>query len=161
MTVEVGRFLNFPGGSESQFAVLVDNRPGDHKGVILQHPLFDTLMQGSPKKKLPSRFQYYRVNDDDLPCTSYREEHYHDPLAVDADGGYYDQQWLAEMEPVRVRGQDTGWIVIVQESYDSAIGTTLNRLTHGLIRSGAIALGLIALVMAGLWGMVKRLSMSR
>ena len=59
------------------------------------------------------------------------------------------------MEPVRVRDQDTGWIVIVQEAYDSAIGATLDNLTHGLVRSGLIALGLIALVMAGLWGMAK------
>lgn len=161
MTVEVGRFLNFPGGSESQFAVLVDNRPGKHKGVILQHPLFEKLLLSNPNKKLPSRFQYYRVNDDDLPNTPYREEHYHDPLAVDEEGDYYAQQWLAEMEPVQVRDQDTGWIVIVQESYNSAIGTTLSRLTHGLIRSGAIALGLITLLMAGLWGMVKKLSTSQ
>jgi hypothetical protein len=65
------------------------------------------------------------------------------------------------MEPVKVRDKDTGWIVIVQEAYDSAIGATLDKLTHGLIRSGLIALGLIALVMAALWGMAKRLSMNQ
>ncbi len=65
------------------------------------------------------------------------------------------------MEPVRVRGRDTGWIVIVQEAYDTAIGDTLGRLKQGLVTSGLIALGLIALVMAGMWGMAKRLSASR
>ncbi len=49
------------------------------------------------------------------------------------------------MQPICVRGKNTGWIVIVQEAYDTAIGATLEKLTHGLIRSGAIALGLIAL----------------
>ena len=32
------------------------------------------------------------------------------------------------MEPVVVRGKDTGWIVIVQEAYDTAIGATLRRI---------------------------------
>ena len=99
---------------------------------------------------------------DDLPDTPrWREEHYSDPLAVDPEGGQYNRLWLAEMEPVRVRGRDTGWIVIVQEAYDTAIGDTLAKLKHGLVTSGLIALGVIALVMAGLWGMAKRLSTSR
>ena len=68
MTVEVGRFVEFPGG-ENQFAVLVDNREGKHKGVVLQHPLFDKLMLASQDEKLPDRFKNYRVNADDLPDT--------------------------------------------------------------------------------------------
>ena len=31
------------------------------------------------------------------------------------------------MEPVRVRDKDTGWIVIVQEAYDTAIGDDAGR----------------------------------
>jgi hypothetical protein len=62
------------------------------------------------------------------------------------------------MEPVKVRGQDTGWVVIVQEAYQTAIGGTLDRLKQNLLRSGLIALGVVALVMAGLWGMAKRMS---
>jgi hypothetical protein len=158
MTVEVNRLLNFPGGSESQFAVLVDNRLGDHQGVILQHPLFDKMQAASQDQKLPGRFQLYQVGANDLPNRPDREEDYHDPLAIDDEGGYYNQQWLAEMQSIQVRKQDTGWIVIVQESYESAIGTTLKRLTRDLIRSGAIALCLIAFVMAAMWGMAKRMS---
>jgi eukaryotic-like serine/threonine-protein kinase len=157
MTIKVGDFVQFDQG-ENQFAVLVDNRPGDHSGVVLQHPLFDKLF--ATQKILPDHFKNYRVSADDLPVSDRpdRQEHYADPLAVDAQGGYYSQRWLARMEPVVVRGKDTGWIVIVQEAYDTAIGATLRQLGSGLIRSGLIALGLIALVMAGLWGMVKRLS---
>ncbi|MBU4273698.1 MAG: protein kinase [Planctomycetes bacterium] len=155
MTAEVGRFVDFPGGDD-QFAVLVDNREGGHKGVVLQHPLFDKLLEKDAK--LPDRFQYYRVASDDLPNTAARQEHYADPLAVDAEGGEFNRRWLARMEPVRVRDADTGWIVIVQEDYETAIDATLSKLKRGLRHSGAIALGLIALVMAGLWGMAKRLS---
>ena len=155
MTVEVGRFVELRGG-DRQFAVLVDNREGKNKGVILQHPLFDKLLTEQPK--LPDRFKNYRVSNDDLPDTLRRQEHYSDPLAVDEAGGSFNRHWLARMEPVRVRNRDTGWIVIVQEAYDAAIGQTLEKLSHSLVRSGLIALGLIALVMAGLWGMAKRLS---
>jgi hypothetical protein len=154
MTTEVGRFVQFPNGDE-QFAVLVDNRPGENKGVILQHPLFDALLE--KEDALPERFKNYRVAADDLPDVRQRQEHYSDPLAVDPRGGEFNRHWLARMEPVRVRGRDTGWLVIVQQDYDFAIRGTLERLSGGLIRSGLIALGLIALVMAGLWTMAKKL----
>ena len=130
MTVQVGRFVQFPDGSDNQFAVLVDNREGKHKGVVLQHPLFDKLLAANaPTGKLPDRFEIYRVNADDLPNTPQREEHYRDPLAVDPEGGEYDRQWLAQHGAGQVRGKDTGWIVIVQEAYDTAIGATLTELT--------------------------------
>ncbi len=158
MTVEVGRFVNFP-ISDNQFAVLVNNREGKNKGVVLQHPLFDKIF--TEQNELPARIQSYRVQSDDLPDTPARQRNYCDPLAVDPEGSDYNRQWLARMEPVSIREKDTGWIVIIQEAYDSAIGSTLTQLTRGLIRSGAIALGLIAMVMAGLWGLAKRWSMSR
>ncbi|MFZ1937441.1 MAG: protein kinase [Thermoguttaceae bacterium] len=158
MTVEVGRFIQFF-GDENQFAVLVDNCAGEHKGVVIQHPLFDKLLAEQPR--LPDRFKNCRVRADRLPDTPARAENYCDPLGFDPEGGKYDRHWLAQMEPVVVRGHDTGWIVIVQEAYDTAIGDTLAGLKHGLVTSGMIALGLIALVMAGLWGMAKRLSASR
>ena len=49
--------------------------------------------------------------------------------------------------------------MIVQEAYDTAIGATLQKSCRAsLTRSGLVALGLIALVMAAMWGMAKRLS---
>lgn len=155
MTIEVGRFIQFP-GDENQFAVLVDNRDGLHKGVVLQHPLFDKLLAKNPR--LPDRFTYSRVRTDRLPDTPSRQEHYEDPFSFDLDGSQYDRPWLAQMGPVQVRGRDTGWIVIVQEAYDTAIGNTLASLKHGLVTAGVIALAVIALIMAALWGMAKRLS---
>lgn len=160
MTVEVGRFIQFP-GNDNQFAVLVDNREGKHKGAVLQHPLFDRLLENGKDKQLPERCQSYRVGSDDLPNTLERQRNYHDPLAVDPEGGIYNRQWLAEMGPVIVRDKNTGWIVIVQEAYDTAIGTTLDKLTSGLVKSASIALALIALVIAALWGMAKKMSMSQ
>jgi hypothetical protein len=161
LTVEVGKFVKLP-GLEEQFAVLVDRRKGDNEGVILQHPLFDKILADPQQGKLPDRFNDadHRVGSDDLPDQKHpeRQQDYHDPLAVDPAGGEYDQHWLARMEPVRVRGDDTGWIVIVQEAYDTAIGSTLDRLQSGLLHYGRLALAMIALVMAGLWWFAARLA---
>jgi len=155
MTVEVGRFVELRGG-DSQFAVLVNNRPGVNKGVILQHPLLDKLLETHPK--LPDRFKNYRLADDDLPDTLERQEHYADPLAVDPQGRDYNRRWLARMEPVRVRGRDTGWIIIVQEDYEAAVHGVLKRLAEKLARYGIVALTVVILLMAGLWGTAERLS---
>jgi eukaryotic-like serine/threonine-protein kinase len=158
MTVEVGRLIQFP-GDDNQFAVLVDNRDGDHKGLILQHPLFDELV--AAQGRLPDRFKNCRVPADDMPNTPWVEEHYKDPLADDPAGVEYRRRWLAQMEPVRMSGRDTGWIVIVQQSYDKAIGIALEQLRGGLVRAGLIAVGLIVLVMAGMWWMAKKVGASR
>ena len=162
MTVRVGQFVKFP-GNDNQFAVLANNREGKYRGVVLQHPLFDAMLEKQSdlppgRRKLPNRVEEYRVNADVLLDKRDRFEDYIDPMAADPEGGNYDQRWLACMKSVRVRGEKTGWMVIVQEAYNTAIGETLEKLTGGLIRSGLIALGLIALVMAGLWGMAKRMS---
>ncbi len=154
MTVQVGRFVVFP-GDDNQFAVLVDYRDGEHKGVVIQHPLFDKLL--TKQTRLPDRFKNYRVNDDDLPDTLGRQQAYADPLAVDPEGTEYHRRWLARMEPVRLRDKDTGWIVIVQEAYDAAIGRTLTELSESLVRAGMFAVATIALVMAGLWGLARRM----
>ncbi|MEN6557619.1 MAG: protein kinase [Thermoguttaceae bacterium] len=148
MTVEVGRFIQFP-GTRDQFAVLVDQRDGDHKGVILQHPRFDEL------PKLADRLKNYRLADDQLPDVRRRQRDYHDPMSQLAPRGGDARQWLARMESVRVRGRETGWIVLVQQSYDAAIGEPLDQLKKSLVRDGLIALTLVALVMAGLWGIAR------
>jgi len=158
MTVGVGKFVELP-GLEEQFAVLVDRRQGDNQGVILQHPLFDRLLADPKQGRLPDRFKDYRVGSDDLPDDNHpqRQQDYRDPLAVDPAGGEYHRHWLARMEPVKVRGEETGWVVIVQEAYDTAIGSTLGRLQNGLLYYGRLALAMIALVMIGLWWFALRL----
>ena len=61
------------------------------------------------------------------------------------------------MEPIRVRGHDTGLVVLVQEAYNTSIGSTLNGLKSGLVRWGLSALAFVALVMVSLWWFVTRL----
>ena len=156
LTVEVGRLIELQTG-EQQFAVLVDERKGDNRGLILQHPLFDRELKAN--KKLPDRFQDYRIGLADLPSQRDKQVHYRDPLAKDPSGGDFDRLWLAEEAPVRLGNsdRDSGWIVIVQQSYDAAIGGTLTKLQHKLESNGVLALVLATIVLTLLWGFVIRI----
>lgn len=153
LSVDVHRFVKMD-ERKRQFAVLVDWRAGLNKGLILQHPLFDKFLEEG--KNLPDRFQTYRLREEDLPDTPAKEENYVDPLAKDADGGPYDKHWLAKTQSVSIRDGNTGWIVIVQESYEAAIGHTLDRLKRSLFTSGLVAAALIAALLAALWAFVIR-----
>ncbi|MCC6123449.1 MAG: protein kinase [Pirellulales bacterium] len=157
-TSEVGKIIEEP-DDERQFAVVADLRAGDNPGVILQHPLFKKMIDNYGK--LPDRFKDYRVSAGDLPNDPQRERNYDDPLSKDAEGAIYDRHWLARMEPIKVRDEKTGWVVIVQKAYDEAIGTTLSDLRRGLIRYGIAALSMIALVMALLWAWTLKMSAKR
>jgi hypothetical protein len=156
LSVEVHRFMAEQQEAKSNrpFAVLVDWRTGPNRGLILQHPLFDKLLDEN--KQVPERFRDYRLQKDDLPDTTARRENYIDPLAIDPLGKEYDQHWLADSLPVEIRDGQTGWVVIVQESYQGAIGRTLSHLRRSLLTSGLIAIGLIAALSAGLWAFVLR-----
>jgi hypothetical protein len=156
LTVKVGRFVSFDtadGGR--QFAVLVDHRPGDYEGVILQHPLYDKLI--AAKGRLPDRFEDYRLTPSDLPDRDETMRRYRDPLAADPEGGEYDCHWLARMAPVKVHGRPTGWVVIVQEAYEGAIGSTLSGLRAGMVKYGVAALAMVVLLLGGLWALAIRM----
>ncbi len=129
LSVDVHRFVKMQ-EKKRQFAVLVDWRDGPNKGLILQHPLFDKFLED--QENVPDRFQTYRLREEDLPDTETKEENYVDPLAKDPEGKEYDKHWLAKQQSVSIRDGYTGWIVIVQESYEGAIGNTLARLRSSL-----------------------------
>jgi hypothetical protein len=153
MTVEVGRFVQFEGGP-SHFAVLIDQRAGQHQGLVLQHPLFDKLLEADGR--LPDRFREYRLRREDLPTSDDRQARYVDPLGHDPQGHEYDRHWLAATAQVQVRDADSGWVVVVQQSYEAAIGQTLAELRRGLWLQGLLALGLVAAFSAALWVIVIR-----
>jgi eukaryotic-like serine/threonine-protein kinase len=159
MTMELGRLVALREGKD-QFAVLVELRPGDNESVILQHPLFNKMLE--KYGKLDDRFKNYCVTADKLPDVPEREEYYEDPLGDDPDGKeLYDRHWLARMERVNVRGKESGWVVIVQEAYRPAIRIPLANLRDGLFRYGFAALVMITLVMAALWAWTLKMSVKR
>jgi type II secretory pathway component PulM len=176
LTVRVNRFVELK-GNEDQFAVLVDLRPGDHTGLVLQHPLYDKCRPARPAAADPAqqadyrrrqqeyrdllgRLQRYRLPQErfpESPGEGRRFAEYEDPLAAAPEGEEYARPWLACLEPVSLRGQETQWAVIVQESYDSAIGAALGRLRSGLIGYGLAAAGMVLVVLLGLWVLALRL----
>lgn len=154
MTVQVGHLVQLESGSE-QYAVLVDWRDGPNKGVLLQHPLFNQLQSVSGSG--PDQFKDFRLSADGLPDTPERQQDYHDPLAANPLGQQYQTRWLAEMQPVEARRQDTGWRVIVQQAYAGApntIGWTMDRLRSDLIHRGLISLAMVVAIILGLWAFV-------
>jgi hypothetical protein len=154
LTVRAARFVELA-GNENQFAVLVDLREGEHTGMILQHPLFDRLLL--TRDRLPTRLQDYRITPAHMPVTPERMRDYVDPLAADPEGKDYDRHWLAQMERIHVRGQDLGWGVIVQEPYDTAIGSAMAKLRDGSTVYGLAAGAMVVVVLSGMWWLAFRM----
>jgi len=153
LMVEVGRFAEFREG-EQQFATLVDWRDGPDKGVILQHPGLERLLLDAEHPPDEARLKRFRVKLAESPQHPGRLVGYKDPFSSQPPN---QQRWIAQASPVLVEGRETGLVVVVQESYQSAIGATLARLRTGLIRYGFLALAFIAIVMIGVWVLALRL----
>jgi len=150
LTVRANHFAELE-GNEDRKVVLVDLRPGEHTGLVLQHPLYDDFIRAAVKPPM------LRLQPDDFPTRPERQRDYRDPAASVPEGADYNRHWLAWMDPVRVRGQDVGWGVIVQQSYERAIGSALPGLRAGLIRYGLAAVGMIVVVLLAMWGLAFRL----
>lgn len=81
------------------------------------------------------------------------DDDYTDPV-----GGEYDAHWLAALEPVVLEdathgSRDTGWVVIIQERYESVIRPIYD-LGSQLVRRALLALGVVLGVVTALWGFV-------
>jgi hypothetical protein len=161
LTVEVGNFIRNEQfeGTQEQFAVLVDGREGRTRGVILQHPLYDTLL--AQQAKLDDRFSEddrYRVALDKLNDEPRGElEIYDDPLGRDELGADYAKPWVAAKANVILpnRKTDTGLVVLVQESHAQA-AEPIYQLGRVLAIGGLGTLLLLVGISLSLWFFVKR-----
>jgi hypothetical protein len=140
-------------------AVLVDFRDGAKGGLILEHPLFERLVEAHGK--VPDRFLNYRVNVKQLPEDAQERRDYKDPLGADPEGKDYLNRWLASRAIVGIRSGNTGWVVIVQEPYDRAIGSTLENLRRTAWGNGLLAMVVIAAISTAVWGFVIRVLWTR
>ncbi|TWT33055.1 Serine/threonine-protein kinase PrkC [Blastopirellula retiformator] len=159
LTINVGNFPRFE-GSPQQFAVLVDERPGPQGGMILQHPLFDELLQH--ESRLPDQFcedSNLRVQVDALADQEVYD--YIDPLSHDPAGAELAGPWIAATESVKItpgnetEPRSTGLVVLVQEKQDSAVGP-IHSLGKKLATAGVSAMAIIAAVAGLMWGIVLR-----
>ena len=161
MSIELGNIIDFQGNAEhAQFAVLVDDRPGDQQGTILQHPLLHKMRE--EHGQVPERFNKYRV--DITPAFDDPKYHYHDPLAQDAEGAAYAGNWIVAAAPVKLpiaRGDGagatggSGLTVLVQEDL-AAAAAPAHQLARRLAREGLWALGIVMVVIFALWFFVVR-----
>jgi eukaryotic-like serine/threonine-protein kinase len=157
LMVEIGKFVDFQGEQPNQYATLIDDREGRNKGLILQHPRLERLL--SERSDISEDdLRKFRVDLTTAPGGRGRLVDYVDPLGDIPVG---QQDWLAEAAPVPLFDQpepkDGGLVVVVQESYDGSIGSTLAALKASLLRYGVMALAVIAVVMIGLWTLAVRM----
>jgi hypothetical protein len=162
MTVGLGEFVRFA-TSADRCALLIDARPGDHRGAILQHPLFDSIL--STGRPLPPRFSKCAIDIDSLPRENGAGFVYHDPLAADTLGSAYRGDWLACTAPVtfeRVTREgerqdfNTGLVLIVQQRLAAATDPVA-QLGRRLYREGAAALAVVIGVTLALWYFVVQM----
>jgi len=184
METELGHFADFA-GSRCQFAALVDLRPDENgkRGLLVEHPeLTAQTAQHAPVGQyyvtgdvlavLDALRQHPSTADESNATASAAGETstsslsparssviipYRDPV-----GGAFAGDWLAAAEPVFVFRSadsvyDSGWAVLIQERHEDTL-RPLARVRSLIVNGGAIALGLVALVIAGLWGIVVLLA---
>jgi eukaryotic-like serine/threonine-protein kinase len=164
MTVNLGDFEFFRttmSPEHNRFAVLVDGRPGDGTGTILQHPLFDELL--AERRSLPEEFREtkYRVPAD-LLAGKGRE--YDDPLGQFRDplgrAGEYARRWIAATSQVRspaaAANAESGLVVLVQSDYDAVVRPA-RQLGNQFIRNSLWMLAVVITVSLALWYIVVRL----
>ena len=157
MSFNIGRAFFKLVETEDRFPVLADMRGGRHPGRIVQHPIYYEIPIDER-----DRLEQYRLSPEEAYPHVKDTQQYHDPMTGDLAGKRFDRRWLAAQRPVEVRGKKTGWVVIVQQAYDAAIGRPLDELRESFISTGLIALASIAVVLGVLWALVVRsLSITR
>jgi hypothetical protein len=144
--------------SQDRFAVLVDGRPGEGQGTILQHPLFAEL---SSRRELGEGIlnPKYRVPPDVLEGATVGA--YFDPVGKHPEGEWFDRRWLAAAAPVQPPVgagpySQSGLIVLVQSDYDAVVRPA-QHLGDQFIRNNLWMLAVVIVVSLSLWYIVVRL----
>jgi serine/threonine protein kinase len=149
LTFEVGKNLIHLEDGKGQFPVLIDTRVAEDLSLIVQHPMFENMAKLDSAQL--EQFLNQSVEDRILVDKVDGSDNYVDPVGQLPGGEEFRQRWLAGWQPVLVRERPTGWYVLVQQSYDTVLGKTLDELRSGFIWSSAVALVFVALVSGGLW----------
>ncbi|MBA2117616.1 serine/threonine protein kinase [Bremerella alba] len=162
MSIDVGKFTSLE-PAEHQFAVLVDGRDAPTQGVILQHPLYDQMLEN--REMVPIRFSEedkYRVKLDQFEAGTPVVGQ--DPISRDELGEAYDKNWIFAAKRVSLPQRNrqatedpgsTGLVVVVQEDHQFAV-KPIHELGDQLSRQAVLAASLIIIVVVTLWYFVVR-----
>jgi hypothetical protein len=162
ITFNIGDFAIFRTreARSDYFAVLIDNRPGERQGTVLQHPLFQVRAPAQDFRVPPAQLNRIRTE----PVYDFR-----DPLAEAADGQAYRDDWIAATQPVSLPGRsperngqrpDTDLLVLVQVNAAAATAP-VHQLGRRLALDAMAAFGVVVMVVIALWGIVFRISGDR
>ncbi len=171
VTAELGSMIEFE-NAEDQYVMLVDSRPGDYQGLVLEHPLLREMLvaNGDGHAALPAGLSTRRVNADTLQVLNSSGQdlvHFHDPVAEDPAGKEWDRDWIASWADVISRslrdGPDgfsagngfTGLKVIAVSDRDQAMAPS-RELGSRLAKMGVLALLVFLLVSGSLLYLVFR-----
>jgi hypothetical protein len=173
--VGLGHFAELRADERSgkeQIAVLVDSKPDDsgNKGAILEHPeMLDVIRRpadGSTELHVNDETvqdieQLRKLRREREQATERPREatelacndNYRDPA-----GGRFAGRFLAAIEPVEVTtrplpSRDTGWAILVEESYAGAVQPVM-QLRDRLLWQSKLALIVALIVITSLWGFV-------
>ena len=95
-TAEMGSFVEFE-NNPLLYATLVDCREGYSNGIVLEHPVFTTMVKES--KKVP------RI-EVDLELIEKSDKKFEDPVSRIPEGSGYNRNWIASVQPVALRRFD-------------------------------------------------------
>lgn len=150
-TMNLGDFAFFRATDDKEnkgdrFPVLIDGRGGETEGRILQHPVFDRL-----DGRLPERLTEKRVALD--PDGGLSTADYVDPFQDEPEAAGFKRNWLAaaaRVPALREGDGDSGLVVLFQEDKARVVAPVKN-IGEAMLRMGAGAIGVVALVSIGMW----------
>ena len=143
VTVNRGSLVDFD-NTNDQYVMLVDDRPGDNRGVILEHPLFHEIGDGESSNRLPDTLTQTKVDLAGVKETATSK----DPIGESEQGEKYDSEYIAAVVPVALSSRSTasdgagkveddklsGLVVLAFEDYGSVVDPS-RKLSRGLLLS--------------------------
>ncbi len=112
VTADLGSLIEFQ-NADDQYVMLVDTRPGDYQGIVLEHPLLRKIQSESEdgRNPLPASLSTRRVAADVVDKMNSTEsdlDNFQDPIGDDPDGTAYDRDWIASWADVFHKANLTG-----------------------------------------------------
>jgi hypothetical protein len=178
-TAEVGDFVEFKNDGQMHYAILVDDRAGDTKGTVLEHPLFDEILKDPQRGRIPESLTRCVVDIESIPDkemlldgqTVADHPRFVDPVGVEPDGRAYNQEAIASKAAVTMRDysatnaasppatqtrSETGLYVVAVQNYQS-VTEPAQMLGRRLGRLALLASLFLLAVALGMWLLVARM----
>ena len=166
LTIDLGDFAFMRNEiQQNQFAVFVDDRDGQRRGMILQHPIMDESAEAATRLG-EQRIKLSSEQLDDLQNEAGRLN-YSDPVMNIESGGEYAGRWIAVPERVRLpapinsaqASEDSELIILVQERYEAATAP-VRALATQLIVEAVSAILVVLVTLLIFWRTVARRAIS-